>query len=367
MDNNNVKDDDGTDSPALEAGRKAEWREVMLGENIKVLQALARNYLSGQRTWTSKTSIASGLASMMADPAIQGVALAMMDRLDMLIVGMLSVLGEAEKGFLQQALAGEVSYHELEYKLANLGERLLIFETKGGAFAVNPHFAGAARAGAARADVLFGPDSEAMERAAPPPGAPPTARGGWAGDVGAGYAPEAELSEAQGFELAGQPHAPQPVQDLAFIAYALLKEGQDIVLKSGQLSARARKRIAGLIPGDPEGTGIVEALIQILLAANIITKDEHGLSADFKALSEFLVSRDDDFAFSLACTSVGRPGKEEGSAGRQGICPAFCAAVRFFPRGIGPIHTASAFLRQRIRFSRRVRCGLEELGPSRRP
>jgi len=300
MDMNKVRDDDGTDSSALEAGRKAEWREAMLGEDVKALQALARNYLGGQRTWTSKTSIVSGLAAMMADPAIQGAALAMMDRLDMLIVGMLSVLGEAEKGFLQQALAGEASYHELEYKLANLGERLLIFETKGGAFAVNPHFAGAARAGAAKADVLFGPDGEARD-----------------------------------FELAGRPPAPQPVQDLALIAYALLKEGPDIVLKSGQLSARAKKRIAGLVPGDPEGTGIVEALIQFFLAAKIISKDEHGLSADFKAFSEFLVSRDGDFAFSLACAAVGRPGREEGGAVARAFTPLFARRFVFSQAGLG--------------------------------
>lgn len=310
MDVNTTNEGDGVESPQLDSGRKAEWREAMLGENLKVLQALARNYLSGERAWTSKASIVSGLASMIADPAIQGAALAMMDRLDILIVGMISVLGEAEKGFLQQALAGELSYHELEYKLANLGERLLIFETKGGAFAVNPYFAGAAKAGAAKPELLFG-------------------------DADAAGSPVSELDEARGFEPSGQPSSPQPVQDLALIAYALLKEGPDIVLKSGQLSARARKRIAGLVPGDPEATAIIEALLQFLLAIKIIAKDEHGLSADFKAFSEFLVSRDGDFAFSLACAFVGRQGREDGDAVARAFAPLFRRRFAFSLAGLG--------------------------------
>ena len=335
MDVKNVNEGDGVDSPQLESGRKAEWREAMLGENVKALQALARNYLSGQRAWTSKTSIVSGLAAMIADPSIQGSALAMMDRLDTLIVGMISVLGEAEKGFLQQALAGEVSYHELEYKLANLGERLLIFETKAGAFAVNPYFAEAARASVAKPELLFGPDAERARKSAPASAGRQSERDPASQDAGTAKAPESEYAEAQGFEPSKQPATLATVQDLALITYALLKEGPDIVLKSGQLSARSRKRIAGLIPGDPEGSGIVETLLQFLLATKIIARDEHGLSAEFKAFSEFLASRDGDFSFSLACASFGRQGREEGGALARAFAPLFERRFAFSSLGLG--------------------------------
>lgn len=308
--------DSDADVSALERGRKAEWREVMLGENTVVLQAMARNYLGGKKVSPSKASIVSGLAAFMADPAIQNAALAMMDRLDTLIVGMLSAIGEVDKAFLQRALAGEVSYHELEYRLANLGERLLIFKTKAGAFAVNPYFAGVARDSVARADVLFGPDPRAKgDRTAP-----------WA---------NVDVAETEGFDRAGLPPTLQPVQNIVLIVYALLRENQDILLKGGQLSARARKRISGLLPGDPDGMGISEALLQALISARIVSKDEHGLTADFKAFAEFLVSRDGDFAFDLACVAAGGGGREEGAAIARAFAPLFAQRFAFSPAGLG--------------------------------
>ena len=273
--------------------RLAQWREAMLGENSLSLRVLAENYLGqGDRGKRDGEKIIGALAAMMEKVEVQEAALAMMDRIDKLIVGSIQFAGEADKASLQKILTGEVSYHELEYRLANLDERLLIFRTKGGTYAVNPHFAQAARVGAARADLLFG-SREA----------------------------EKDSSAEKPFERDGMPSTLHSVQDLGLVAYALLKEYPDVLLKGGQLSAKARKRVSLLFPGDPAAPGILEGIVRNLLSARIASMDEQGISVDFKAFSDLLLANERDFAFAIIGSMPGFPG---GSWHRQ-------AALSFAP------------------------------------
>lgn len=298
----------------------AQWRETMLNDNAGRLQGLARNYLGqSERVAADKEKIVSSLGAMLSAPEVQRAAVAMMDRLDKLIVGTIYVAGEADRLLLQKSLAGEVSYHELDYRLANLGERLLIFSVKENIYAVNPFFSAAARAGAARADILFGNDS----------GERPM----WGGDTE--EAESGKAAEAREFLREGPPPALLSVQDLGLIAYALLKEYRDILLKSGQLSIRARKRLSLLFPGDPAGAGIVEAIIHALLAAKIASRDEHGMSADFKAFSELLVSHSGDFAFALVGLTAGNPGATQSGMLAHSFAPFFGKRFSFSPSGLG--------------------------------
>ncbi|HWR12845.1 MAG TPA: helicase-associated domain-containing protein [Rectinemataceae bacterium] len=308
----------------------AQWRETMLNDNSGRLQGLARNYLGqNERVASDKEKIVGGLGVMMSDPEVQRAAVAMMDRIDKLIVGTIYVAGEADKLLLQKTLAGEVSYHELEYRLANLGERLLIFSAKENAYAVNPYFAPAARTGVARADILFGPDSE----------------GRWKGEekewhvspetvqkeTGSGFWEAAAVKE---FQREGMTPAPLSVQDLGLVTYGLLKEYHDILLKGGQLSVRAKKRLSVLFPGDPAGVDIVESIVQALLAAKIASKDEHGMSVDFKALSELLFSRSGDFAFALVGLAAGSAGGAPSGSASRSFAPFFERRFSFSAAGL---------------------------------
>lgn len=260
--------------------RLAQWREAMTGENSLSLRVLAENYLGqNDRGKRDAEKIVSALASMMETAAVQEAALAMMDREDKLIVGAIHFSGEADKAALQKILAGEVSFHELEYRLANLDERLLIFRTKAGSYAVNPHFAQAARVGAARADILFGSVK--------------------ARDI-------AVVDKV--FERDGVQPALYSVQDLGLVAYALLKEYHDILLKGGTLSAKARKRVSFLLPGDASAPTIFEGIIRSLLSARIATIGEQGISVDFKAFSDLLLAHQEDFAFALIGSMSGFSG-----------------------------------------------------------
>lgn len=313
----------------------AQWRETMLNDNAGRLQGLARNYLGqSERVAADKEKIVSSLGAMLSAPDVQRAAVAMMDRLDKLIVGTIYVAGEADRFLLQKSLAGEVSYHELDYRLANLGERLLIFSVKENIYAVNPFFSAAARAGAARADILFGTDSgERRMWGGDTEGAGPGKAG--SGMAGSGKAGSGMAAEAREFLREGPPPALLSVQDLGLITYALLKEYRDILLKSGQLSIRARKRLSVLFPGDPAGAGIVEAIIHALLAAKIASRDEHGMSADFKAFSELLVSHSGDFAFALVGLTAGNPGATQSGMLAQSFAPFFGKRFSFSLSGLG--------------------------------
>jgi len=262
-----------------EAERMAQWRDSMLSESSVRLLALARNYLGHVGSLVDKGKIVSGLTAMVSKPEVQIAAMALMDRIDKLIVGIISVAGDMDKPSLQKMLAGEISYHEMEYRLANLTERLILFQTRGETFALNPLFDESVRSGAARSDILFGPGPIQ-------PGAEP--------DQG-----QTAAARAQNFGSEGQPHATLSVQELGLIAYTLLQESRNLFLKNGELSARAKKRITILLRGDKEGVAIVEAIIHALYRAGIAQEDDRGPLVDFRSFADFLMESGHDFPFAI--------------------------------------------------------------------
>ena len=266
------------------AGRMAQWRDSMLSESSVRLLALARNYLGHVGPLGDKGKIVSGLSAMISRPEVQSAAMALMDRTDKLIVGVISAAGDMDKPALQKMLAGEISYHEMEYRLANLTERLILFRTREENFALNPLFDETARLGAARADILFGPVPARRE--------------------GESVAPQADDSGAR--DLGRE--SPQPtvfsVQELGLIAYALLHEKGNLFLKSGELSARAKKRIATLLRGDVQGVGVVEALIHALYRAGLVREEDRGPLIDFRAFADFLAETGPNFPFAVCLAYV---------------------------------------------------------------
>ena len=284
----------------MDATRLAQWREAMLAESSVSLRALSANYLGAAGEKQDKPKLVGAIAAMLDDPEAQRAAVAMMDRLDALIVGTVSLSGAASEARLRELLAGELSFHELEYRLANLGERLLLFATQDGRWAVNPHFDAAVRAGAARADILFG--AEAAEGGEPATGkeAP--------GDGAAG-------------PLGGTRAYVMPIQELALVSYGLLRDFRDPLLKDGRLASRLRRKLATLCPGDPGAAGIVEAIINALLAAGIASRDDDGVAVNFRAFAELLYAHREDLAFALAGMLSRRPGKAQSLAAAEACKP----------------------------------------------
>ncbi|MCE1195840.1 helicase-associated domain-containing protein [bacterium] len=306
----------------MDATRLAQWREAMLAETSVSLRALASNYLGAAGEKLDKPKLVGAIAAMLDDPEAQRTAVAMMDRLDALIVGTVSLAGATSEAWLRDLLVGELSFHELEYRLANLGERLLLFATQDGRWAVNPHFDAAVRAGAARADILFGAAAEEEARIAA--GTPP-----------AGGAQGAEGAEA----LGGVRPRIMPIQELALVAYGLLRDCREPLLKDGRLAAKLRRRLAALCPGDPGAVGAVEAIVNALLAAGIASRDDEGVAVNFRAFAELLCAHREDLAFALAGMLSGRPGKTRSLAAAEACRPFLdrgfvfsCAGLRRFIR-----------------------------------
>jgi len=266
----------------------------MLSESSVRLLALARNYLGHVGSLVDKGKIVSGLSAMVSRPEIQSAAMALMDRTDKLIVGVISVAGDMGKPALQKMLAGEVSYHEMEYRLANLTERLILFQTREESFALNPLFDETVRSGAARAEILFGPGQglgqglgqEPVRRESEP------------------QAEQVDAAEGHAFGRGGPPPALLSVQELSLIAYALLQENGNLFLKSGELSARAKKRMAGLLRGDVQGVGVVEAVIHALYRAGLAREEDRGPLIDFRAFADFLLEAGRDFPFAICLAYV---------------------------------------------------------------
>lgn len=287
----------------MDAARLAQWREAMLAETSVSLRALAANYLGAAGEKLDKPKLVGAIAAMLDEPEAQRAAVAMMDRLDKLIVGTASLAGPVSEARLRDLLAGELSFHELEYRLANLGERLLLFATQDGRWAVNPHFDAAARAGAARADILFG--AEASEGLEPASGA--------AGKEALG----AEAAETRG----GARAYVLPIQELALVAYGLLRDSREPLLKDGRLASKLRRRLAALCPGDQGAAGIVEAIVNALLAAGIASRGDEGVAVNFRAFAELLYAHREDLALALAGMLSGRPGKARSLAATEACKP----------------------------------------------
>ena len=229
---------------------------------------------------------------MVSRPEIQSAAMALMDRTDKLIVGVISVAGDMGKPALQKMLAGEISYHEMEYRLANLTERLILFQTREESFALNPLFDERVRSSAARAEILFGPGP------GPEPGTGPVRQEGEAPAV------QADAAEARTFGREGLPPALLSVQELSLIAYALLHENSNLFLKSGELSARAKKRMAALLRGDAQGVGVVEAVIHALYRAGLAREEDRGPLIDFRAFADFIMEAGRNFPFAICLAYV---------------------------------------------------------------
>lgn len=301
----------------MDAARLAQWREAMLAETSVSLRALAANYLGAAGEKLDKPKLVGAIAAMLDEPEAQRAAVAMMDRLDKLIVGTASLAGPVSEARLRDLLAGELSFHELEYRLANLGERLLLFATQDGRWAVNPHFDAAARVGAARADILFG-----------------AAEGGVAG-VAAGAPSVAGAPPTEGAKTLGGARARiMPVQELALVTYGLLRDSREPLLKDGRLASRLRRRLAALCPGDQGAAGIVEAIVVALLAAGIASRDDEGVAVNFRAFAELLFAHREDLALALAGMLSGRPGKARSLAATEACKPFLDKGFAFSHAGL---------------------------------
>lgn len=263
--------------PDLHPDALARWRESLLAEADVGVGALAEQYLPRTARERDKEAAVSALSAFLSSPETRSSVAGLLDRIDVLIVGTLLVARGLAPEALGRLLAADLAYHDLEYRLANLQERLILFRARTGEYEVAPQLV-SSLAEVADAGTLFGP--EAIDSRKPK---------------------AAELRHRLS------------IQELCFMAWALLREGPDPVLKGGGLSARAKKRILELGGGDEAASSLVAAVLDAFAGLGMADAGDGGHPVDQKALALFLASAGEELPYALAAALAGIPPSSGGA------------------------------------------------------
>ena len=250
----------------------ARWRASLLAEADIGLGVLAEQYLARPMKGWDREAMVSGLSAFLSSPETRSSVSGLLDRIDILIVGLLLASGGLPPESLGKLVAADLAYHELEYRLANLQERLLVFRAKTGEYEVTPHLA---------------PNLAAIA------------------DAGSLFGPAAGADRPSDVAVPGRPRL--SIQELAFIAWALLREGPDPVLKAGGLSSRAKKRILELAGGDEGAAGPVAAILEAMAGTALADPGESIRQVDQKGFAQAITSAGDELPYLLAASRAGMP------------------------------------------------------------
>ena len=242
------------------------WRSSLLVQPLDRLRALAENYLGGGTNPTAnKNEIVDRLMAQLAKPEVVDAALTMIDDLDALILGCITIVRGIPKSTLQRALASSLNYFDLEYRLANLSERLLVYEDRDGLLQVVPLFEAAFTERFANPTYLFG--TTALPNAL-----------------------AARLPSFKGLS----------VIDLSLVLYSFLRNERKAFLKSGVLANRVRERLQKLLDADSQTMAVLDGIVRALGIAGILKDGEQGLSLDTLAFKHFLLEHGRNYPFALA-------------------------------------------------------------------
>jgi len=226
----------------------ARWREAVIAWGRARLQKYASVYLGGFTKTQESGSIVSALAAFLGRAETQKAIMASMDESDRLIVGCVRLAGEIESGALGKLVAEEMSLDELEYRLANLMERLILFRTIEGTVALVPMLETTIGAFTANPGLLFGTSE------------PTAASSG----------------------------SPRSLQDLALIAYGLMRRDKAPFLASGVLSAKSKRWLDMVTSGDDRAQALIAECLR------------RFADMDMDLVADWIASREFPFEFALS-------------------------------------------------------------------
>jgi len=287
----------------IEESDIGQWRSAMSAQPLDRLRALAENYLGGACRSADKVEIVDKLASMMAKPDTQRAAQAMIDDTDALILGCVIASRGISKAALKRLLESSLSYFDLEYRLANLKERLLVYERQNGHIAAVPFFEAALRPRFANAGFLFG--------ASPRRGA----------------AKEAASRDAL-------PRGKTSLLDLSLILYSFLRHGKKPLLKSGLLSTHSKERLQKLTGADNETMAIMETILLAFVAAGVLRQSEQGFGFDHAAFKHLFADYGTEYPYALVTILSGAFTPQNVRELGRRIAPYFEADFRFSAVGL---------------------------------
>ncbi|MEN6476800.1 MAG: helicase-associated domain-containing protein [Rectinema sp.] len=294
---------DGSSRPACDfqptEGDVQAWRDSLLHEDSGRLVGLARNYLGSVRTPFDKRELIVRLESLLRRPETGTATVALLSRTDILILGSILLSGPIPEPALKGLFAGEFPLAELGSRLANLGDRLLVYRQEyadGARVAITPFLVGVLAPIATDARLLFGPEpGSAIDESA---------------------ASIAGRDRKAGAELAS-------VGLKALALFAFLTDHHGALRKDGSLSTRAAVAIRRICPD--VGTQFAAALFGVLTSSGLVEGGRDEGRIDVDTLERIFWKNWESLAWRLALARSG---------GDPSAAPVVAATLEpFFSRG----------------------------------
>jgi len=284
-----------------------DWSDALLTSGTEALLGAVRNYIGPIKTPYDKRELARRLEAFLRRAETRESLFALLDGLDVRVLGSSLLLGPVPEQILKDLFAGEFPLFELGVRISNLLDRLLLFRYQLGGrrlIAVNPLLEEGLRARALDPAFFFG------YRESPAAGA------------GEGSAPV---------------DAKTAVAFFSFLFHAPLS-----TRKGGGLTKRAAERAASLFPGlSAAGGDRLGALARALAAAGILRAvDEEERCPDRQAFSRLLSEWAEDLPCYLAsCVAAeSRPEQPYPDGGREGAAASLAVilagALESLPDGV---------------------------------
>ncbi len=129
-----------TDSPPPRPSA-ADWSDALLTSGSEALLGAVRNYIGPVKTPYDKRDLVSKLEAFLRRAETRDSLLALLDRLDLKIIGSSLLMGPVPEQALKELFVGELPLFELGVRISNLLDRLLLFRYQVGGrrlVAVNP-------------------------------------------------------------------------------------------------------------------------------------------------------------------------------------------------------------------------------------
>ena len=284
----------------------SDWSDALLTSGTEALLGAVRNYIGPIKTPYDKRDLVAGLEAFLRRAETKDSLLALLDPLDIRILGSSLLLGSVPEQVLKDLFSGELPLFELGVRISNLLDRLLLFRYQSVGrrlVAVNPLLEDELRARALDPELFFssGPENR---RSVPTDG-------------------------AKGSSLSSVPvDAGAVVVLFSFLFHAPLS-----TRKGGGLTKRGAERVAALLPelAVPEGDRL-GILAQALSASGVLRLGEDDdRCLDREAFARLLSEWGECLPYYLAaCTAT--EGGDGGAA--DSLAVILASAMESLPLGL---------------------------------
>ncbi|MGA2547607.1 MAG: hypothetical protein ABSF43_13730 [Rectinemataceae bacterium] len=277
----------------------SDWTDALLTSGTEALLGAIRNYIGPVKTPYDKRDLVASLEAFLRRTETRDSLFALLDSLDIRILGSSLLMGSVPEQVLRELFVGELPLFELGVRISNLLDRLLLFRYQSGGrrlVAVNPLLENELRARVLDPGLFFNSGSEKPV---------PNGDGESSVPVDAGAA----------------------VAFFSFLFHTPLS-----IRKGGGLTKRAAERAAALLPELAEGDGDrVGALALALSSSGILrTGDDDERCLDREAFTRLLLEWGEYLPYYLAaCVGSG-----DGGGAAAALALVLACALEALPEGM---------------------------------